>query len=128
MLSAAERLKDAQIDCRPALDLIERFNHEDVFMYVDPPYLLSTRYSKQYLHELDEKDHEQLLDMLLTSKAKVMVSGYTSDLYNRKLSGWERAELKNQAESGRVVTEVVWMNYSVPKGSYIQQQLEFNKI
>lgn len=126
VLSAAERLKDAQIDCRPALDLIERFNYEDVFMYVDPPYLLSTRYSKQYLHELDEKDHEQLLDILLVSKSKVMVSGYASSLYDQKLSGWERVELKSQAESGRAVTEVVWMNYYPPKGSYVQQQLKLD--
>lgn len=119
VLSAAERLKNAQIECRPAIDLIERFNYENVFMYIDPPYLLNTRYSKQYRHEMEEKDHAKLLDVLVTSKAQIMISGYASELYDRKLSNWERIELKAQVESGRVVTEVVWTNYSVSKSSYV---------
>ena len=67
-----------------------------------------------------------MLDILLVSKSKVMVSGYASSLYDQKLSGWERVELKSQAESGRAVTEVVWMNYYPPKGSYVQQQLKLD--
>lgn len=57
----AERLRTVQIECRPAIDLIERFNCENVFMYLDPPYVLKTRNSKQYKHEMEDIDHEALL-------------------------------------------------------------------
>lgn len=123
VLQSAERLRDAQIECRPAIELIEKFDNENVFMYIDSPYLLSTRCRKQYKYEMEEKDHKELLDLILSSKSKIMVSGYASELYDTKLAEWNRIELKNQAESGRVVTEVIWMNYSFPEKTYIQETL-----
>lgn len=47
LMEAAVRLKEVQIENRPALDLIKRFNHENVLIYADPPYLLETRGGKQ---------------------------------------------------------------------------------
>lgn len=44
----AARLKQVQIENRPALELIKAFNHENVLIYADPPYVLSTRGRKQY--------------------------------------------------------------------------------
>lgn len=54
LLDAAVRLKCVQIENRPALDLIRRFNYENVLIYADPPYLLETRSGKQYRHEMTE--------------------------------------------------------------------------
>lgn len=121
VLQTAERLKQAQIECSPALDLIQRFDYTDVFMYVDPPYVLNTRYTKQYKHEMTDNDHKKLLDVLLSSKAKIMLSGYSSPLYENILSDWERTEISNYTESGKKAVEVVWMNY--PKDTYFQQTL-----
>lgn len=121
VLLAADRLKQAQIECMPAIDLIRRFDYENVFMYVDPPYVLSTRADKQYKHEMADKDHMELLDVLLDSKAKIMLSGYAHPLYDEKLKEWKRIELKNQSTSGKVTTEIIWMNYRI--GSYVQQTL-----
>lgn len=121
VLQAAERLKQVQIECMPATDLIRRFDYENVFMYIDPPYVLSTRTGKQYKHEMSDKDHMELLDTLLNSKAKIMLSGYAHSLYNEKLKEWKRVELKNQSTSGRVTTEIIWMNYRI--GSYVQRTL-----
>lgn len=45
---AAERLRGVQIENRPALELIDRFNYQNVLTYADPPYLLGTRHGKQY--------------------------------------------------------------------------------
>ena len=45
--AAAERLKEVQIENRPALELIRRFRHVNVLIYADPPYLLETRSGKQ---------------------------------------------------------------------------------
>lgn len=43
IIDIAERLRMVQIENRPALEVIKRFNYENVFMYLDPPYLLKAR-------------------------------------------------------------------------------------
>ena len=108
---AAERLRMVQIECRPAIELIERFDFENVFMYLDPPYLLETRSQKQYKHEMTNLDHEEMLKILLQSKAKIMISGYESDMYNEYLSGWKKRTYASCAEGGLSRKEVIWMNY-----------------
>lgn len=105
------RLKQVQIECRPAIELIEKYSREDVCMYVDPPYVLSTRTRKQYSVEMEDKDHEELLDVLNNSDAKILLSGYDSDLYNERLSNWDRLEFSATTEKGLPRTEVLWMNF-----------------
>ena len=111
IINIAERLRKVQIENRPALEVIKRFNYDNVFMYIDPPYLLGTRAGKQYAHEMTDAEHEELLKTLLQSKAKIMVSGYESDMYNEYLSDWNKALFSSCAEHGKQRTEVVWMNY-----------------
>lgn len=113
IIKVAERLRMIQIENRPALDLIEEYNHSNVFMYLDPPYVISTRHGKQYKYEMTNKDHEDLLTVALESKAKVMISGYESDLYNKYLKGWKKIYFSSCAERGSSRQEVVWMNYQV---------------
>jgi nitrogenase moFe cofactor biosynthesis protein nifE len=109
------RLKQVQIECRPATELIEKYSREDVCMYVDPPYVLSTRTRKQYLVEMEDKDHEELLDVLSNSDAKILLSGYDSNLYNKRLTNWERIEFSATAEKGLPRTEILWVNFSLEK-------------
>lgn len=111
IVEITERLRKVQIENRPALEVIKRFNYENVFMYIDPPYLLGTRAGKQYAHEMTDADHEELLKTLLQSKAKIMISGYESDMYNEYLSDWNKVLFSSCAEHGKPRTEVVWMNY-----------------
>lgn len=111
IIDIAERLKQVQIENRPALKVIQRFNYDGVFMYIDPPYLLNTRSGKQYRHEMTDKDHEELLKELLKSKAKIMISGYESDMYNDYLKDWSKCIFKSCSEHGKPRREVVWMNY-----------------
>ncbi len=107
----ALRLKQVQVEQRPAMELIDRFNREEVCMYIDPPYVLSTRTREQYSHEMTDKDHEELLDLLTQSKAKVLLSGYDNAIYDSYLSNWERLEFPATAEHGLKRTEVLWMNF-----------------
>lgn len=102
---------EVQIECRPAIDLIERFNCENVFMYLDPPYVLKTRNSKQYKHEMEDIDHEALLKTILKSKSKIMISGYESDMYEDYLSKWKKRTFMSCAEGGSPRKETIWMNY-----------------
>ena len=85
----AERLRNIQIEHKPALDLIREFDSPDSFFYLDPPYLLNTRSAKQYQHEMTEEDHIQLLETIVHCSAQIMISGYDTPLYNDYLHTWD---------------------------------------
>ena len=111
ILEAAARLKEVQIENRPALDVIRRFDFENVLIYADPPYLLSTRFGKQYREEMSEKDHIALLEVLRESRAKVILSGYENELYNKLLAGWHKEETVSMTQKQKMAREVLWMNF-----------------
>lgn len=114
LLRAAERLKGVQIENRPDLDLIRKFNHDNVLIYADPPYLLSTRGGKQYRHEMNEQDHVQLLDALKQHKGTVILSGYPSEMYDKELAAWSRITKKSYNQLADQRMEVLWCNFEVP--------------
>lgn len=111
ILEAAERLRGVQIENRPALEVISRFNFPNVLIYADPPYLLSTRHGKQYRCEMTEADHAELLEALRAHKGPVLLSGYDSDLYNENLWDWHREEISVMAQTATKRREVLWMNF-----------------
>lgn len=47
------------------------------------------------------------------SKAKIMISGHESEMYNDYLKGWNKAYFTSCSEHGGSRTEVVWMNYDL---------------
>lgn len=114
VMQAAERLRGVQIENMPALELIGRFNYENVLIYCDPPYMLETRHGKQYRCEMDDREHEELLKALLQHKGHVIISGYETELYDSMLAGWNRCETKAHSQTGTERKEVIWMNYSPP--------------
>lgn len=118
---AAARLARVSLECRPALDVIADYGHHTkVLLYVDPPYLATTRTKPSpgrhngYLHDMPaETDHTRLLDALQACRAQVVVSGYPSALYDTRLSGWDRVEIPTSTGQGGVWsarTEVLWCN------------------
>lgn len=115
LLKAAERLKGVQIEHRPALDLIRKFNHDNVLIYADPPYLLNTRGGKQYRYEMTEQDHVELLDALKQFRGFVILSGYPSEMYDRELTGWVQITRKSYNQNTDRRTEVLWCNFPVPE-------------
>lgn len=115
ILNAAIRLKDAEIENTNALDLIKKYNRKDCLIYVDPPYLLSTRRQRYYNVEMTEdKEHEELIKVLKKHSGPVMLSGYDSGLYNDLLHDWDTTQIKTNAEQGRERTEVIWTNFELP--------------
>ncbi len=59
---------------------------------------------------MTDTDHEELLQAILRSRAKIMVSGYESDMYSEYLREWHRRVLP--AGGGwKSEQEIVWMNY-----------------
>lgn len=113
---ATEHLKQVQIECLPALELLKRYSTPDVFAYLDPPYLRRTR-TKKYLYseEMSDLEHQELLEFLLKFPGKILLSGYDNELYNTVLSGWNKVCRPVQAEGGASRTEVLWMNYDIQR-------------
>lgn len=114
LMEAVNRLKSVQIENQPALDLIRKFNHDNVLIYADPPYLLETRSGKQYRHEMNEQDHLELLEALLQHKGPVILNGYPSEMYDRELKDWSRITRKSYNQNADQRTEVLWCNFEVP--------------
>ncbi|GAA1481076.1 DNA adenine methylase [Gordonia sinesedis] len=106
----AQRLQHAEIEKRPALQVIKRFSTPDTLIYADPPYLPETRTQKMYAEEMTREEHVELLEALLAHRGKCVLSGYANDLYDAMLKGWERVELKApKVEAGAARTEVLWV-------------------
>jgi DNA adenine methylase len=111
------RLRRVLIENMPAVQLIRREDTPGTLFYCDPPYVHETRSSTDaYAFEMAESEHVELLKTLQECKGKVMLSGYSSDLYESLLKSWNRHsfDLPNNAASGekkRRMTEVVWCNF-----------------
>ena len=111
IITVAERLRQVQMENRPALEVIGRFDSENVFMYLDPPYVLNTRNGKQYAFEMSDADHAKLLEAICNTSAKVMISGYENALYEEFLAGWKKVVFPSKSAYGGKRAEVIWMNY-----------------
>lgn len=111
VMEAAERLRGVQIENRPAIEVIKRFNYPNVLIYADPPYLISTRYGAQYKCEMTDSDHEELIYALKNHKGPVLLSGYRSPMYDELLKDWRSEEISVLAQSQTKRTEVLWMNF-----------------
>jgi len=124
-----ERLKRCQIENVDALTIIKRYGVKDSFVYCDPPYMSSTRKSGKYDFEMTDLDHAELLEMCLESPAKIMISGYPTELYSKMLSDWDCVKFETASWAARKTrgsgnqgkgsskklhprTECVWRNYA----------------
>lgn len=110
LLATVERLKDAEIRNRPALEMIAYYNSPDTLIYADPPYLLSTRTRKYYKHEMTDEEHIALLNALDVHRGPVVLSGYPHPLYDERLKHWHRVSAPAVTEHGNTRMEVLWLN------------------
>jgi DNA adenine methylase len=115
LAAAAERLHAVSLESLPALTLIGKYGAQrDVLLYVDPPYLGSTRAFANYRHEMrGEEQHRELAAALADCRATVVLSGYGSPLYADLYEGWHRYATQASADNAagdRGRTEVLWAN------------------
>ncbi|MGC8622088.1 MAG: DNA adenine methylase [Caldisphaera sp.] len=94
-----KRLQKAQIDKKDWKECVKtytentKWNYENSFIYMDPPYIESTRRSGKYKHELTENGHEELIDYLIQNqnRNKFMLSGYDNEIYQQLTqNGWKK--------------------------------------
>jgi hypothetical protein len=96
--------------------------HESL-IYLDPPYLMETRSTKQkyYQNELldvgdltGEPGHLQLLRLIKAVPCRVMISHYRCKLYDDELKGWRRVDIDTTNRAGKRVVESVYCNFPEP--------------
>lgn len=114
-----ERLSKVMVLCRDGIGLMEDYNSPNVFIYCDPPYVLSTRSSaERYVVDMTDKEHERFIDVCLNSKAKLLISGYDNELYNRLTdNGFKKLQFEVNTISGdrkpKTKIETLWKNYKI---------------
>nr|WP_234796467.1 MULTISPECIES: DNA adenine methylase [Mycobacteroides] len=114
---AVKRIRGVSLECRPAIEMVESYGGDrGNLLYVDPPYVVDPgiRRGGEYRVEMRSgKAHRELLESCLGADASVVVSGYSSELYDGMLDGWYRYELPmitSQGSGDGRRTEIVWSN------------------
>lgn len=112
-----DRLAHVSIENYPWQKIVGRYlDDECMLMYVDPPYLATTRSAgDQYAEDMSsEAAHRELLTMLLAAKGPIVLSGYPSDLYSEMLADWTTVTIASTAQTGQPRTEVLYINRTPP--------------
>ncbi|WP_218118901.1 DNA adenine methylase [Nitrosospira sp. Nsp1] len=116
-----ERLRGVIVENRDAAEVIQQHDSEETLIYADPPYVLSTRslrggiksYTAHtgYKYEMSDDEHRALAKLLHSVSGMVVLSGYSSKLYEHELyAKWERFEKQSMADGAKPRTEIVWIN------------------
>jgi hypothetical protein len=84
-------------------------------VYCDPPYMHQTRGRPDYYRfEMKDSQHAELLDILRGLPCRVMISGYWTELYEARLTGWNATTFQAMTRAGRTATEWLWYNFPAP--------------
>jgi DNA adenine methylase len=117
------RLRRVAVENLDFREILKRYDKEDTFFYLDPPYLNVRRDDKKnYRFEMSEKDHEDMVGMLLNIKGKALLSGYRNHIYARlEEAGWNVKDIEVPLSSTYLVgleqrpkaVETLWWNYEL---------------
>lgn len=110
------RLSRVMVTNMDGVKLINKYNNEKVFLYCDPPYEQSTRTSARYKVDMDRNGHEQFLNSVISSKSKILISGYDCELYNKLTeNGFTKINFEVKTIDGsfkkKTKVETLWKNY-----------------
>ena len=113
------RLSSVIIEHRDILDLIDKYDAENVWFYLDPPYVHSTRSSStMYEHEMTDEDHVRLIERIQESKGKFLICGYDNPLY--ELPNFHKYSYPSPNSSSDRI-ETIWWNYECNEEVTLQQ-------
>jgi DNA adenine methylase len=105
-----KRISEVLIFNRDAIEIINKYDSKDTFIYLDPPYRLITRKSNaRYDIDMEDDEHKELLSTIIKCDSKILLSGYDNDMYNDILEGWNKETfiIKNKKP------ETLWYNYEI---------------
>lgn len=115
LAEVSDRMRHVIIENTDALRLIEHWGRPETVMYLDPPYVGETRTARDYTVENAGVDfHEQLVDLVADSNARIILSGYDHPVYDR-LNSWRKVDSVRKtggsSASSRYATETIWTNF-----------------
>lgn len=110
------RLSNVVITNRDAIKVIKKYDADNAFMYLDPPYVTSTRTSARYPHDMTDEQHIELLNTIIKCKSKILISGYDNELYNVLTDNkWNKYDYEiktiNTKNEPKTKIETLWYNY-----------------
>jgi DNA adenine methylase len=112
----SDRLRLTQIECNDAIKVINNFDSEDTFFYLDPPYY-NADMGPYKGYTID--DYKILLETIMGIKGKFLLSSYPSQILEeyKTINKWNQLEInKNLDMSSNLKerkrkTEVLTKNY-----------------
>jgi DNA adenine methylase len=115
-----QRLSNLIVLNEDGFELIKKYDRENVMFFCDPPYEQSTRTSStRYKFDLNREGHIFFLDTVINiKKAKILISGYDCELYNKLTDNNFKKQqfIVNTVDGNRVPKtkiETVWYNYTI---------------
>jgi DNA adenine methylase len=107
-----KRLDGVCVEHLDAIDLIRRYDYQDVLICADPPYVHATRNVRtgRYLFEMSDADHVRLAEVLNAASGMVVLSGYDNPLYDNLYWGWKKVTTSAYADAGAKRTECLWIS------------------
>ena len=113
------RLRNVVIECDDAINVIKRYDTPQTLFFVDPPYLPETLNTpKNYLFQMTEEQHRNLLETLRKVQGKVLLTHPKCPLYKEMLSDWQVIEVAyrntsaiGKGSEGAKVKDAIWRNY-----------------
>ena len=114
----AQRLLRVQIENRPAIDVIQRYDSPETLFYCDPPYPHECRGDVHaYGYEMTDKEHCELAKVLHKIKGKAAISAYKCELMTKLYSDWYCTDaLEKKCHSVKQPRmETLWTNYPTTK-------------
>ena len=115
-LEVRERLKEVTILNRDFKNILELYDSENSFFYIDPPYLKSNE--DYYKNTFVEKDHKELLEILNNLQGKFILSYDNDNRIRSMYKDFNIIELK-EFEKDLLIT-----NYDIPDKSYYSTSLK----
>lgn len=80
-----KRMRNVMIECLDFRELIKRYDSENTFFFIDPPYVGR---EGMYKGQFTEQDHRDLAELLRNIKGKALVSYYPDPLILELYEGW----------------------------------------
>lgn len=109
------RLQETTIESNDAGKVIKRYDTEDTFHYIDPPYIDSNQ--GHYAGYTEDK-YNKHLSILENIEGKFLLSSYPSDILSdyAKRNGWQQIHINRQmsmSKNRKIKTEVLTANYDI---------------
>ena len=109
-----ERLQGVVIENRDAKDVMKAHDSEKTLHYLDPPYVLNTRYNGDktscYNFEMTDEEHVEMCQFIKGLKGVVVLSGYENEIYSDILSDWQKHHRKAFSDGAKERVETLYVN------------------